>query len=318
MDEFDDIDEFDESTLTQDIEDDSIDETLEEPTSEEPSIDIIGEILKDKGINKDSIKFENEEGNIEERTWNDLSTEEQLEILKTEHTSDFDDSEIRLINAIRQSNMTPEEYVNYIQKVGVDNYISNAQIPKYQVDDLSDDDLFMTDVLAKLGTENITSEELADMLINAKKNESLYKKQIELLRNDYRTREQEDIKNQQLYAQQEQVERFNAFAETVENEIRSFTDLGGYELNMSEDEMEEVYDFITGYDEAGVSIFSKALNDPKLLVRMAWFALNGDKAISDINDYWTSQIKTTRRKDKVTVKQKPKSSNDFDDDLDDW
>lgn len=333
-DEFDDFDDFDEresdDTLTQNTGDEDFEPegSFEESEESESPIDVIDSLLRDKGIDdKSSIKFENDEGEIEEMHWDSLSDEEKLEILRSDDTVEpetgLDDSEIALINAIRSSQMTPEEYMNYVQRQGVDYYLSNMQQPSYRVDDISDDDLFMTDVLSKLGEENVSAEELAEMLINAKQNETLFQKQVELIRNDLRQKEQADIQSQQYYAQQEQVERFNQFAENVETEIRNFTEFGGFDLNMSEDEMEEVYDFITGFDQAGVSIFGKALNDPALLVRMAWFALNGDRAMQDINDYWTNELKNTRRnnqktQDKVTIKKQNKSSRDIDDDLDDW
>lgn len=327
FDELDDFEDFDD-TLTQDTEDEGFDTEESNDEGSEQPIDVIDSLLKDRGIDRTSIKFENDEGEIEEMHWDSLSDEEKLEILRSgneveEPETGLDNDEIALINAIRRSQMTPMEYMNYVQQQSVNNYLSNVQQPRFRVDDISDDDLYMTDILAKLGEENVSAEELAEMLINAKQNETLFKKQVEVLRNDYRSREQADIQSQQYYAQQEQVERFNQFAETVENEIRNFTEFGGFDLNMSEDEMEEVYDFITGFDQAGVSIFGKALNDPQLLVRMAWFALNGDRAMQDINDYWTNELKNTRRnqksQDKVTIKkQNNKSSKDIDDDLDDW
>jgi hypothetical protein len=32
---------------------------------------------------------------------------------------------------------------------------------------------------------------------------------------------------------------------------------------------------------------------------MAWFALNGDKAMQDINDYWTNELKTSRKNNRT-------------------
>jgi hypothetical protein len=88
--------------------------------------------LADKGIeDKSSIKFENESGEIEEKNWDDLSNSEKLEILRTNDSqptsfySDLDDSELQLINSIRSSNMTPQEYMNYVQQTTIDNYINN-------------------------------------------------------------------------------------------------------------------------------------------------------------------------------------------------
>jgi hypothetical protein len=54
---------------------------------------------------------------------------------------------------------------------------------------------------------------------------------------------------------------------------------------MDNDDKEELYDFITGFDEAGNSILGKAMNDPAILVKMAWFALHGEDMLDDISDY---------------------------------
>jgi hypothetical protein len=36
---------------------------------------------------------------------------------------------------------------------------------------------------------------------------------------------------------------------------------------------------ILGQDQAGISNLAKAINDPTTLVKMMWFALNGEEAI---------------------------------------
>jgi hypothetical protein len=91
-----------------------------------------------------------------------------------------------------------------------------------------------------------------------------------------------------------------------------------------------LYEFITGVDAAGVSHFGKVLNDPEWLVRMAWFALNGEQMINDINEYYKKEIANVRKesynrglqgKDKTTVVhkniQRNNTSKDYDD-LDDF
>ena len=47
-------------------------------------------------------------------------------------------------------------------------------------------------------------------------------------------------------------------------------------------------------DAAGTSILGKALNDPKVLVPAAWFALNGKQMIDDITDYFQKEITQVR------------------------
>ena len=121
-DDFDAYEGNEQDTLTQDInhyDDDNFDELSQQSSKS----NLIDELLKDKGISDSSkIKFENDEGEIEEVDWNSLSSEEQLNILKSKdepiynNDYDLDESEIQLINAIRKGNMTPQEYINFIQR----------------------------------------------------------------------------------------------------------------------------------------------------------------------------------------------------------
>lgn len=269
--------------------------------SEHEPLDIISELLKSKGIvDRSKIKFENENGDIEEISWDNLDDSDKLNILTSNNPSnesDLDDVEIQLINTIRSSKMSPQEYMSYIQQQGIKNYLQNSQtdLPTYQVDDISDDELFIADLISRVGEDNITDEEVQAALDAAKANEMLFKKQIDAIRNEYKKLEDRNTQQNLEIQQQEKIQAFNKFAESIENEIRSFTDIHGYSLNMDESEMEELYDFITGFDDAGVSIFGKVLNDPKTLVSMAWFALNGEKAIQEISDYWSDQITQVRK-----------------------
>lgn len=64
---------------------------------------------------------------------------------------------------------------------------------------------------------------------------------------------------------------------------------------MNEEEMQELYDFITGFDAAGNNHFNKALADPKVVVQMAYFALNGQRLLDDITDYFQKEITNVGR-----------------------
>lgn len=294
-------------------------ETSEQETNTEvegTEDDIIASLLADKGIKDiNKIKFSNDDDSIEERSWNDLDYEEKLNILRESpievDNNELDDTEIDLINTIRNSRMTPEEYISYIQNQSIQEYLQNQQ-PQMasSIDEISDDELYLTDIITKLGEDNVTDQELQDMLDNAKSNPTLYKKQVDAIRSEYRNRE-EHMRNQELQMQQQQQQaQYDLFAQNVAREIQNLTDYHGYELNMDEEEMDQLYEFITGFDNAGVSIFGKALNDPATLVRMAWSVLYGEQAIKDINEYWTNELKNSRsqkkdkqRKSNVEIRQ---------------
>ena len=302
----------------------------EEDNTEES---LISSLLKGRGITDPSkIKFENENGEIEELNWNDLSNSDKLNILSSSEATNedgLDDSEIELINTIRQSQLTPKEYIDYLQRSSVENYINNSANTNYsyQIDQYSDDELYIMDLISR--SNDITEEEAIEALERAKTNEALFKKQMGAIRNEYKQAEEEANQYAQLQQEQAAQEQFNQFADQIEDSIINFTEFSGCELNMSDDDMQDLYNFITGTDSAGNSWFGKALSDPETVVQMAWFLLNGEKMIQDISEYYQKEItnvrkesynkglKAAEKKDKPTVTYKPKSAPSKEQDLDD-
>ena len=344
IDDFDDELDFQEGQPTQN-QDGQEEPSNQEPVKDEANLsndvtpeedsDFISELLKARGITDPTkIKFENDNGEIEEIDWDSLNTKDKLNILDSSITStedELDASEIELLNAIRESQLTPEEYIQYLQRESINTYLQNTQNQGYSVDQYSDEELYVMDLISK--SEDITEEEAIEALERAKSNEALFKKQIAAVRNEYKKAEEESLQYTRLKQEQEAQDQFNQFAEKIEDSIINFKEFSGCELNMSNDDMQDLYTFITGYDNAGNNWFAKALNDPKSVVQMAWFLLNGEKMIQDINEYYQKEITNVRKesynkgikdatkKDTSTVAYKPKEKNvrnqDFDD-LDDF
>ena len=281
-----------------DVQDSTNDEDPNDQPSDFTDSDIISELLKSKGIeDRTRIKFENESGDIEEYDWDDLSNEDKLNIISQQETieDDFDDEEIQLINAIRSSKMTPAEYLNYVQQAGVNMYLQNAQQPTYQVDQFSDDELYVYDLMQKIGEENISEEEALQELQNAKANKEFFDKKIGAIRAEYKRLEDDKIYREQAQAQAIAQENFNQFASQIANQIDNFKGFAGLALELDQDDKEELFEFITGMDDAGTSVLGKAFNDPKILVPAAWFALNGSKVFDEINEYFANEIKNVSR-----------------------
>lgn len=320
--EYDDID-FEEQEI---IEQPQNNEEIIE-TSTDQEVDIIGTLLNDRGISdRTKISFETEDGQIQELNWDNLSSEEQLNILRTSTPSaedGLDEIEINFINQLRGSNLTPQEYIEYIQNQAVETYKQSlSSKDSYTIDSYSDDELFVLDLKERI--KDISDEEVDEALNRAKANESLYVKQINSLRNEYRQLEDENNKQTQLYEQQQAQQRYNQFAKSIQDEVINFNSIADGNLNMSNEDKQQLYEFITGFDQAGNSWFGKALNDPNTVVKMAWFALNGEQAIQDIQDYYNSEIIKIKRsyepkKPTPNIIYKPKSSNQNNtfDDIDD-
>lgn len=261
------------------------------PPGQENEGDFMSDFLKTRGIDDlNKINFEDDEGNITERSWNDLTNEEKINILNMpleieqgDNHNDLTEEEINLLSQIRQSNMTPSEYLQSIAGEQVE------VTPQYKIDELSDDEVYLLDLESRVG--ELTDEEAAQALSNAKQNEDFFKKQIEGIRKEYK--EREDFKTQQEEAEkeQEQQQAFENYQAQVVDAINGFTSIGNFDLNFEDADKEELADFMLSRDQAGKNYLFEALQDPETLTKAAWFILNGEEAFNTISDYFAQQIK---------------------------
>ena len=300
------------------------DEPIVDNQQKEEEVDLTTEVLRLKGIkDPQKIKFEDESGNITERSWDSLSKNEQLNILvNTEENTDnnLEDEEIELINNIRESGLSVQDYLDSIS--------ANVKVPKqYKVDSLSDEDLYALDLINKVGEDNITDEEITQAVELAKQNQDLFNKTVEGLRKEYiRLQEEEEanIEKEQLAQRQKD---YQNFSNTIYNQINNLDSFAGQKLELSNDDVEELSSFILDLDDQGISAFGKAMNDPALFIKAAFWLLNEDKITEELNN----QIQESYKKGYEAAKQEfskdqsklvfqhneKKVDNDFFDD-DDW
>ena len=269
-----------------DIQDPIIETPDEEEFEQEPSqpdeqnddFDLAKELLTLQGISDmNKIKFEDESGAVVEKAWNTLSNNEKLMILSHQEDPDssLDDAEIELINQIRESGMTPDQYIQSLQ-------VSEPPVVTYEVDNMSDDELFCIDLLDKVGADNITDEELQQALENAKTNESLYSKQVASLRVYYKNLE-DNRRQQEIQEKQEQAEQeFNNFANSIVDSIRNFNALEDTPVELSPDEMEDLANYILTRDASGQSEFARLLNNPVQFTKAAFWMLKGPEILNEM------------------------------------
>lgn len=253
---------------------------------------LIMELLAANGIKDSSkIKFEEEDGTVVERAWKDLSREEQLSILspETSDVSDYSEEEINLIQRIRDAQQSPEEYLEALKNEAAQ---AVQQTPIYEIDGISDDELFVLDAIDKYGEENVSDEQLEELLKNAKSNPDLYAKTIESLRAQYKQREDELNYQKQQESEAQQEQDFQNFSTSVLKEIQSLNKIGGQDIELSVDDMNDIANYILTRDEDGNSEFGKTMNNPKKFVELAFWALKGNDIMSEIS----GQLKTAYEK----------------------
>ena len=274
-----DDDEFSESSTTQQ-EDTTSQETPPEENNED---DLTSEVLKLRGIdNPDKILFQDDSGAVVTRSWDSLSREEQINILgdvkeqQDQPNNELENDEINLINAIRNSGMDVNSYLQTLTP-----QVNQPQQTNV-IDTMSDEDLYAFDILNKVGSDNITDEELDQALESAKANEALFKKTVDGLRASYNRQyeeEQANIANQQQAAQQQ---KYQAFANAINNQIDVFDNFAGQEIQLSNEDKDNLSEFMTSLDENGISPLGYALQNPAILTKAAFWLLNEDSISAEL------------------------------------
>lgn len=302
------------------------DELLESTPEDE---DLITSLLKSKGINPNSVKIENEFGDVEEKDFSDLSVEEQLQILNFSDVDDnygLEDDEVELINQLRSKGISVTEYNNYIAQQAIQEYLNDSEANQlYEVDSITDDELYLVDLKARF--PDISEEEALSELELAKANESLYEKKIKGIREEYKKQEDSLIKQREEEAAREYQKQAQEFESTIIQAItdNESIDMGDSTLALSVDDKNEIASFILDTDPTGVRYITKALNDPNTLVKMVWYALKGEEAFNQINNYYKKQISEVAktnynrgydeassgkpRNNSKTIVKKPKATN---------
>lgn len=244
---------------------DDFDYFEENDDNEKPS-DLISSLLKEKGIVNNKITIIDENDEEKEVDFFSLPLEEQLQIISdtTDNSTDnlkLEDEERKFLSELRKSNTTLESFLESYKDDILKNNIVNSS---YEIDDYSDEELFLMDLKTKF---DLTDEELSAELDKELEKKDIFDKKVKKLRDEYKQLE-DDYKRQQEQAfNTEKEEKYNKFVDTMVNVAIQNTDLYGIELEDSE--KNEVLSFILELDDKGTSEFYKNLNDPKKLYEAA-------------------------------------------------
>ena len=262
--------------------------------------DFMTSFLKEYGLTDGKVTYENDDGTTEEVEFNSLDNAEKLNIIKELTSPNLSKDEIETINYLRANNATIQDVVSYYSQKAVEDYIKeNGAIEKPSaVDDYSDDELYVADLKAKFS--DMSDEEVKADLENAKENQELFQKKVDIIRKQYKAKE-EEAEQERIKSQENQ---FIQFKTSLENQLKEFDSISmdykdskSDSLQIEDAEKEEIYKYILNRDENGATQFFKDLNDPRTIVELAWFKLYGKDAISDITNYWKSQLRSVRKPD---------------------
>ena len=281
---------------------DSDSDNNESNSENEPEEDVITSYLKSRGIEDvTKIKFENEDGETEDRDWNSLSKEEQLTMLEELSSSDYTDYERSVIDYLRRNNTDLQTVIDYFQKKAVEDYLNEnpdkVHQKEYKIDDYSDDELYISDL--KLKYPDFTDEELNERLESAKGNEELFKKEVDALRAFYKEQEENQAKEAEETAKQEYEALQNALLNAasrfveVKFDVEDAEDPGGFEIEDSDRQRALAY--LLALDKDGQSQFDKDLSDPNALFELAYLRTSARDLLNGTSQYYKKVIADTRK-----------------------
>ena len=262
--------------------------------------DFLTSFLKEYGIQDgQTIVFKNEDESEESVQFNDLSNAEKLNILKELVNPNLTQDEIGVINYLRANNATIQDVIAYYSNKAVNDYINRSE-PEYAVKDYSDDELYLADL--KLKYPDMSEEDMLADLENAKQNEDLFAKKAGIIRQNFQKIEQE----KEAKARTDRENQYNDFRKSVMEHISLFdtididnsTGADQHVMKVEDSERDEISRYILQQDADGGTQFFKDMTDPAKIVQMAYFYKFGQKALSDLTQYFKNQLKTTRRQEK--------------------
>lgn len=271
-------------------EDDQDDDYSEPSQPAETPEDYLTQLLKSRGVDRERVRIENEEGEIEEWKFDDLDDETKFGILNQSNDM-LSDDEITAVNFLRQNRMNLQDFVEYQRQQAIKEYLEQNSTPQYTVDQVSDDDLFRFELQDQM--PDLTDEEIEDQLNRAKENETFFQKKIAALRKEYKELEDKQIKANEEQAAAEKEEQFNQLAQSLVSVAKDTEEMNG--MLLDDQDKEDVLSFLLDRDANGQSEFYKLFSDPKALFKMAWTMLKGDQAHEAYTQYFTNEIAKARR-----------------------
>lgn len=287
--------------INSDLFDDLLDDKDLEELDHIPQSDLINQSLIARGINPEAIKFYNDEGEIEEVKFSDLTKEEQIALLNSETEQeeiDLSENEQEALEFLRENNMSIKELAQKIREKTIEEMKTTETEQNYSVDDFDNDELFIADFKNKYG-DDFTEEELAVELEKEKANPELFEKKVNKLRADYKAYEDEvkenERKDQEAKLQQEQEDYVNNMV-AVAGEIKSMHDT----VELDDKEKSEILSFMFNQDTLGKSGIQKAFEDPKTLFKVAWYLKHGDETINELHKYYQGEIAKISKGNKST------------------
>jgi hypothetical protein len=232
--------------------------------------------------------------------FSELDYSEQAEILSSlvseslpsiEEKYNLDDDEVNLLNTLRDSDMTSEEFINSLVDYRMQAVSAQRELSTTDYEAVSDDGIFVKSL--RDSYPEITDEEIAEELFKAKELSS-YATTTEAMRQLFMTHQAEDNyymqeENDKVFSEQLEAQR-HSIVETVED----INDIGGANISS---EMKEylLHDIMELNDNRDPILMEKLFGSPEAMFKANWFLNYGESYMTETNTYWRNEVSKARK-----------------------
>ena len=247
--------------------------------------------LANYGIKGGIITFEGGET----ANFGDLEAQEQANILSSlvtdsvpniEEKYNLDDSEVNLLNAVRDSGTPVEDFINNIVDYRVNSLLATQQMDSSDYDTKSEDAIFAQHLLEN--DPELTDEEVAKRLFNAKELES-YASTVSTFRDVFKARQTAEKADEQTHKNDLFKDELEAQRHDIVNVVEGLNDVAGAPIT---NDMKEflLHDIMELNDNSDPILMEQVFSDPESMFKVNWFMKYGEDYITNLNTYWKNEV----------------------------
>ena len=204
----------------------------------------------------------------------------------TEDRYNLDDREVNLLNAVRESGDSPEEFINSIIDSRVSTLMSQNELGVLDYSEVSDDAIFIKSL--RDNKEDISNDEIASELVKAKELTS-FSTTVDAIREMYKGKQRES--NSARSAEEAGVfnEELEQQRHSVVEAVEDITDIGGAPITT---EMKEflLHDIMELNENKDPILMENIFSSPEKMFKANWFATYGEDYMKQTNEYWKKEV----------------------------
>lgn len=282
-----------------DLDDIFSDDDIVEKEGKSTNSSIMDKYLESKGFVDSKIKVIDEDDKEVEVSFNDLSEEEQLDILNSISVpnNDYSENEVAWINELKANNLTIESFLDLYRQQIIDELGQQETTASYDIDSYSDEELFLLDLKNRYDLED---EELQKELEKELEDKDKFSKKINKIREEYKDLEDKEKANQKAEFEKQQQQQYDNFVNEMVGIAGNTSEFHGLELEDSD--KNETLQYLLELDATGTSKFYRELNNPEKLFEVAWYLKHGKDAFRVVSEAYEAEIARLKsEKDKPSV-----------------